>query len=106
MRAGMEVFRAFDRDARDLARLSQTKLPVPVIGGEKSLGRYPIEQVKLAAEQVDGEAVDNAGHWLMEEAPRHVIEKLERFPNLFLKCRANSHLLTESGTIPSKGDFL
>lgn len=81
MRAGMEVFRAFDEDARDFARLAQTKLamPVLVLGGEKSLGRFPIEQIRQVAERVDGGVIDNAGHWLMEEAPQRTMERIEAF---------------------------
>jgi hypothetical protein len=38
MRAGFEVFRAFEQDARDFAELVQTKLTIPmlVLTGEKA----------------------------------------------------------------------
>jgi pimeloyl-ACP methyl ester carboxylesterase len=46
MKAGMEVFRAFDQDAKDNARFSATKLAMPmlVLGGEKSGGDFLISQ--------------------------------------------------------------
>lgn len=75
MRAGMEVFRAFERDAEDFARLAQHRLPMPVrvIAGEKSGGTFLIEQVRLVADDVDGAVIPGAGHWLIEEAPEQVV---------------------------------
>jgi hypothetical protein len=41
MKAGMEVFRAFAKDADDFAELAATKLQMPllVLSGEKPVGR-------------------------------------------------------------------
>src|SRR6266545_8155078 len=46
MRAGFEVFRAFEQDAKDFAELAQTKLTMPmlVLTGEKASGEFLIEQ--------------------------------------------------------------
>jgi pimeloyl-ACP methyl ester carboxylesterase len=46
MKAGMEVFRAFDQDAKDNAEFAKTKLSMPmlVLGGEKSGGDFLISQ--------------------------------------------------------------
>jgi pimeloyl-ACP methyl ester carboxylesterase len=81
MRAGFEYFRNFERDAEDFQKMAQNKLtmPVRVISGEKSGGAFLIDQVKLVADDVQGEAIPGAGHWLLEEAPDKVIPVLTRF---------------------------
>ncbi len=83
MRAGFEYFRNFERDAQDFARLSATRLPMPVLvlTGEKASGNFLIEQVKLVASDVRGQVVPGAGHWLMEEAPNTVIPAIIDFIN-------------------------
>jgi pimeloyl-ACP methyl ester carboxylesterase len=81
MRAGFEVFRAFERDAADFAGFSKTKLKVPmlVLTGEKGSGQFLIDQGRLVAENVEGVVVEGAGHWLVDEAPDRVIPKLVAF---------------------------
>jgi pimeloyl-ACP methyl ester carboxylesterase len=83
MKAGMEVFRAFPKDAEDFAALAKTKLPMPmlVLSGEKAGGPFLIEQGKMVATNVEGVLVKGRGHWLMEEAPDQVIPKLVEFLN-------------------------
>ncbi|HTQ00992.1 MAG TPA: alpha/beta hydrolase [Casimicrobiaceae bacterium] len=81
MRSGMEVFRAFDQDAKDNAEFAKTKLAIPllVLGGEKSGGDFLIAQGKLVADNVDGVLVKGSGHWLMDEAPGDVIPRIVAF---------------------------
>jgi pimeloyl-ACP methyl ester carboxylesterase len=83
MKAGMEVFRAFPRDAEDFAGFAKAKLSMPllVLSGEKAGGPFLIEQGKMVADNVDGVLVKGRGHWLMEEAPGEVIPKLVEFLN-------------------------
>ncbi|MCM3903888.1 MAG: alpha/beta hydrolase [Pyrinomonadaceae bacterium] len=83
MRAGFEVFRAFEQDAKDFAQLAQTKLAMPmlVLTGEKASGNFLIEQARLVAMDVQGVAIKGSGHWLMEEAPTQVIPQLVAFIN-------------------------
>jgi pimeloyl-ACP methyl ester carboxylesterase len=83
MRSGFEYFRAFEQDAADFQRFSQTKLAMPmlVLTGEKASGEFLIQQGRLVAEQVEGIVIKNSGHWLMEEAPDQVIPKLVAFIN-------------------------
>src|SRR6266702_4677709 len=75
MRAGFEYFKNFERDAKDSAKLSTTKLPMPVLvlTGEKASGNFLIEQARLVATNVQGKILIGSGHWLMEEAPDQVI---------------------------------
>jgi len=81
MKAGMEVFRAFDQDAKDNAQFSATKLAMPmlVLGGEKSGGDFLISQARMVADKVEGVLVTGSGHWLMDEAPDKVIPRLVAF---------------------------
>lgn len=83
MRAGFEVFRAFEQDAKDFARFAQTPLPMPmlVLTGEKASGEFLIQQGRLVATNVEGVVIAGSGHWLMEEAPQQVIPKLVEFLN-------------------------
>jgi pimeloyl-ACP methyl ester carboxylesterase len=83
MKAGMEVFRAFPKDAEDFAGFAKTRLPMPllVLSGEKAGGPFLIEQGKMVATNVEGVLVKGRGHWLMEEAPGEVIPKLVEFLN-------------------------
>jgi len=81
MRAGFEVFRAFQQDAADFAKLAETKLTIPmlVLTGEKASGEFLIAQGRLVDDKVEGVVVKGAGHWLMEEAPGQVIPRLVEF---------------------------
>jgi pimeloyl-ACP methyl ester carboxylesterase len=81
MRAGMEVFRNFDQDAKDNAAFGVTKLamPVLVLGGEKSGGEFLIKQARMVATSVDGVIVTGSGHWIIDEAPDQVIPRLVTF---------------------------
>jgi pimeloyl-ACP methyl ester carboxylesterase len=83
IKAGMEVFRAFQKDAEDFADLAATKLQMPllVLSGEKAGGPFLIEQGRIVAANVEGLLVKGSGHWLMEEAPDPVIPKLVEFLN-------------------------
>jgi pimeloyl-ACP methyl ester carboxylesterase len=83
MRAGFEVFRAFEQDAKDFAELGQTKLTMPmlVLAGEKASGVFLIEQGRLVDTNVQGVVIRGSGHWLIEEAPAQVIPQLLRFIN-------------------------
>lgn len=83
IKAGMEVFRAFPKDAEDFAGFARTKLSTPllVMSGEKAGGPFLIEQGKMVATNVEGMLVKGRGHWLMEEAPDQVIPKLVEFLN-------------------------
>jgi len=83
MKAGMEVFRAFEKDSDDFAGFAKTRLPMPmlVLSGEKAGGNFLIEQGKLVATNVEGVIIKGSGHWLMEEAPGQVIPQLVDFLN-------------------------
>jgi pimeloyl-ACP methyl ester carboxylesterase len=81
MRAGFEVFRNFEQDAKDFAQFAQTKLTMPmlVLTGEKASGNFLIEQGRLVASDVNGVVIKGSGHWLMDEAPDQVVPQLLEF---------------------------
>jgi pimeloyl-ACP methyl ester carboxylesterase len=81
MRAGWAYFASFPRTAKDFARLSQTRLamPVLVIGGDKSLGDVLAQQMKSVASDVTVVLLKNTGHWMLEEQLKGTIDALLRF---------------------------
>ena len=81
MAAGFSYFATFPQTAAAFAALAQNKLEIPVlsIGGEKSLGVALGAQTRLVASDVTVIVVKNAGHWLMEEAPKQTMTALTRF---------------------------
>nr|WP_322404682.1 alpha/beta hydrolase [Massilia sp. Gc5] len=81
MRAGFEVFKAFEQDAADFAGFARTPLTIPmlVLTGQRASGPVLIAQARLVDTNVEGIIVPGAGHWLMEEAPQVVIPKLVDF---------------------------
>jgi len=81
MRAGFEVFRAFEGDAKDFAGFAKTKLKMPmmVLSGEKAGGQFLIDQGRLVADKVEGVIIKGSGHWLIDEAPDQVMPQLLTF---------------------------
>jgi pimeloyl-ACP methyl ester carboxylesterase len=84
IRAGMEVYRAFDQDVADnraaLERDGRLTLPVLAVGGASSTTGEVMEQMmREVAEDVTAIRVAAAAHWIPEEQPRVLAEALLRF---------------------------
>ncbi|GAA3122521.1 alpha/beta fold hydrolase [Streptosporangium carneum] len=84
MRAGFELYRAFDQDARDnrAALESEGKLTVPVLavgGAASTSGSLVEEMMKEVAENVVGCVVPGTAHWIAEENPRALVASLLGF---------------------------
>src|SRR6266404_4900395 len=81
MHAGWAYFVSWPRLASDFAKLSQTRLTMPVlaIGGEKSLGNELAKQMKLVATDVSVVVLENTGHWILEERPKETTDALVKF---------------------------
>ncbi len=81
MRAGWSYFVSFPQAAKDFAQLSQTKLTMPVlaIGGEKSLGEFLAQQMKLVASDVTAVVLKDTGHWVLEENAKETTDALVKF---------------------------
>ena len=84
MRAGFELYRAFDRDGEDnkLGLKKNGRLPMPVLalGGTASFF-LPIAKIMLAevAKHVTVTAIPDAGHWIAEENPTALLAALLGF---------------------------
>jgi pimeloyl-ACP methyl ester carboxylesterase len=81
MRAAWAYFISFQKAATDFAQFAQTKLPMPVlsIGGDKSLGGFLGEQIKLVASDLSAVIVENSGHWIVEEQREQTADALLKF---------------------------
>ncbi len=80
MRAGFELYRAFDRDAEDnraaLERNGKLTLPVLAMGGAISTSGPLLEEMALeVAEDVTAVRVPATGHWVAEENPEAFVER-------------------------------
>jgi pimeloyl-ACP methyl ester carboxylesterase len=74
MRAGFEVYRAFDRDVQDnreaLERNGKLTVPVLAVGGTISTSGDVVEEMmREVAEDVTGVRVPRTAHWVPEENP-------------------------------------
>ncbi|NGO08513.1 alpha/beta hydrolase [Streptomyces sp. HC44] len=81
LRAGFELYRAFDQDEQRFAKLLQDKLPMPVLalGGELDNGSLITDMAREAATDVRGAVVPGGGHWTPEENPEVLLEHLLTF---------------------------
>ena len=85
MRAGFDLYRAFEQDARDIraALEAKGKLTIPALGlyGDASLShRSAVEEVgNDIAEDVVVEGIAGAGHWMADENPEGLVESVLRF---------------------------
>jgi pimeloyl-ACP methyl ester carboxylesterase len=84
MRAGFNFYRAMRQDVADNeAFLAQGKLPMPVLcyGGSHGRGRgmSAVESWRRVATDVRGGVAEHCGHWIPEERPEWVVERLLAF---------------------------
>jgi pimeloyl-ACP methyl ester carboxylesterase len=84
MRAGFELYRAFDQDAEDnrraLARNGKLAVPVLAMGGEISTsGALVEEMMREVAEDVTGVRVPRTAHWVPEENPDEFVRAVLDF---------------------------
>jgi pimeloyl-ACP methyl ester carboxylesterase len=87
MRAGFDLYRAFEQDAEDIraALESGGRLKIPCLGlyGEASIShRGGVEEVgREIAEVVSVAGIAGAGHWMADENPDGLVESVLRFDN-------------------------
>lgn len=84
LRAGLELYRAFDRDIADnrqwLTERGKLPLPVLAVGGEASTtGPLMAEMMREVSEQVTELRIPKAAHWIAEENPQALAEGLLGF---------------------------
>jgi pimeloyl-ACP methyl ester carboxylesterase len=84
MRAGFELYRAFDRDIRDnreaLAANGKLTIPVLAVGGDISTtGPLMAEMMHEVADVVSEFRVPRTGHWIAEENTEGFLKGLKAF---------------------------
>jgi len=81
IRGGLEYYRARSIDAEHNREHAEEPLEMPVLalGGAAVFGEIPIRDMEAVAEDVEGEVVERAGHWLPEERPEYFTERLLTF---------------------------
>lgn len=84
MRAGFELYRAFDRDAEDnraaLERNGKLTMPVLAVGGATSTsGPLVEEMMREIAGDVTGLRVPATAHWIPEENPQAFVRAVLEF---------------------------
>ena len=84
MRAGFELYRAFDRDGDDnraaLKKNGKLKMPVLAIGGAESFfAPIAADMLGEVARHVTVATIPACGHWIAEERPAALVEELLRF---------------------------
>lgn len=86
MRAAFEYYRAIPQVAKQTKQNMKTKLQMPVLGlaGDRSLGNPALgdparKSIELLAENVRYSAIENCGHWIVEERPAYLSQQLLAF---------------------------
>ncbi|GJH28990.1 hypothetical protein CBA19CS42_30760 [Caballeronia novacaledonica] len=84
MRAGFELYRAFEKDEGDNRRalVEKGKLQMPVLGlGGTASFFLPLadEMLSEVAENATVRPIEDCGHWIAEEQPEIFLRELRRF---------------------------
>jgi pimeloyl-ACP methyl ester carboxylesterase len=79
--AGFGYYRAVFKDAQTNQRLAATKLSMPVLalGGETGAGDYVGASFAQVASSVVAEVVPACGHWIADECPDWLSQRLMQF---------------------------
>jgi pimeloyl-ACP methyl ester carboxylesterase len=82
MHSGFEYYRALFQDAEHNRQLAKTKLTMPVltlVGQNSGNGDRLFRGAQSVAKQVQSDVIENCGHWLAEEQPDALAQKLIAF---------------------------
>lgn len=81
LRAGFEFYRAIAQDIADNQGNARLTLPVLAVGGAAGWGRGAEVEASLRrlADDVTGQVVEGAGHWIPEEQPELLARLLQDF---------------------------
>jgi pimeloyl-ACP methyl ester carboxylesterase len=84
LRTGLAYYRAIEQDVRDNASyLADHKLAMPILayGGAKGFGRgdETLSSLRRVGTDVQGGVVEACGHWIPEEQPAFLLERLIPF---------------------------
>ena len=84
MRAGFAYYRALPQDIADNQEtVARLRLPMPVLAlggaGGRGRGREVEESLRRVADNVRGEVIPECGHWIPEEQPSYLSDRLLTF---------------------------
>lgn len=81
MRAGLAYYSAFHEDSVLARAWGEKKLTMPAlgIGGSASIGPLVAAKLREVADNVTGDVAPECGHWIPEEQPIWLAERLETF---------------------------
>jgi pimeloyl-ACP methyl ester carboxylesterase len=85
MRAGFNFYRNLPRDVEDnrATLAGGFKLPMPVLalggGGSRGRGELVLQSLRLVANNVEGGAIPDCGHFIPEEKPQELADRLKAF---------------------------
>ena len=81
MSQGFAYYRSAATSASQNVAFGKTKLQMPVLalGGQGGVGANMRKSMEILASNVQGGQIDDCGHYVMEEQPEHVAQKLLDF---------------------------
>lgn len=81
LRAHMQYYQELFADAEQNRQSAQEKLSIPVLalGGSNCLGGLPLQSMQAVADDVRGGVIERCGHWVAEERPDYISERLLAF---------------------------
>jgi pimeloyl-ACP methyl ester carboxylesterase len=81
LHAGFEYYRAFPQDIEQNKLSAQCPLPMPVLamGGDHGAGDLSATLLKRLALHLQSDLVPQSGHWVIEENPDYVTQRLLTF---------------------------
>jgi len=85
MRAGFNMYRTLPQDIADNYAMLSTgfKLPMPTLGlgggGSRGRGEMVVESLRRVAVKAEGGSVLDCGHFIPEEKPQELAERLRAF---------------------------
>jgi pimeloyl-ACP methyl ester carboxylesterase len=71
----------FPTDVKDNTDYAKTKLAMPILalGARGSLSDFVPTQVRQYESNVTGAVIENSGHWIYEEQPKELTDRLLNF---------------------------
>lgn len=81
MRGSLGVYRDIPITSEQNREAAKEKLTIPVLalGGEAGMGEVPLNDMRQVAEDVRGEVIERCGHFIAEERPEYLVERLVEF---------------------------
>ncbi|WP_433222677.1 alpha/beta fold hydrolase [Dactylosporangium sp. CS-047395] len=81
LRGSLNLYGSIPRQAVQLRALTKEKLRVPMMawGGAVSFGSHCIDSARAIAEEAHGGVIEHCGHWVFQERPDFIADKLDRF---------------------------